>query len=151
MEESVRSDLPGPVPEHRERLARAASSLDEAASQVATDSRAWMEGVRTADVELVNSLVTHIDEVEGEGGLYDEIMADKPRLAHLIDRLRGEHLELLSAAAQLIQATAVGSRGIDEARVREDLHTLVRGVERHQRLGLELLYEFYEVDLGAGD
>jgi hypothetical protein len=146
----VSSQLSDPVPEHRERLARAAATLQAWAGEGATDRRMAMEALRLADVELINALVNHIDETEGDGGLYDEIMTDKPRLAHAIDRLRREHLALLSAAAQLIDQTAV--RGdIDETRVRSNVQTLVRGVERHQRLGLELLHQAYDVDIGEGD
>jgi hypothetical protein len=148
----MRTDGPiAAVPEHRERLAEAARMLERQATRPVVDRRVWMEDGREAVVETIDSLAMHIDETEGVGGLYDEIMADKPRLAHAVDTLRHEHVELLAGAAALIGVAAVPNSAIDEARIREDLLALTRGVERHQRRGLDLLYEFYEVDIGLGE
>ena len=139
------------VPEHRERVAEAASALEVVVNQPVPDRRAWAEGLRCAVVELINALVLHIDETEQQGGLYDEVVTEKPRLVHAVDTLRREHVALIGDAAALMQVSAVPSSAIDESRLHDDAISLVKAVEKHQRRGLDLLYDFYEVDLGLGE
>jgi hypothetical protein len=147
-------DRPGetdPVPEHRERLTEAATRLETLVDAPSTDRRAWAEELRGAVVEMIDALAMHIDETEQPGGLYDEIMGDTPRLAHAVDILRREHVAMLQDASALIQMTAVASASLDEARLHDHAVALVRAVEKHQRRGLKLLYDFYEVDIGIGE
>jgi hypothetical protein len=139
------------VPEHRERLAEAARRLHEQAGADMVEPPRWMEEYRAEVLEVIDALVLHIDETEGEGGLYDEIMADKPRLAHAIDVLGEEHLALLADASAIMGVAAVATRAIDEARLRDGAAALVHHIERHQRRGLKLLYDFYDVDIGVGE
>jgi hypothetical protein len=141
----------GPVPEHRERVAEAAAALDSIAAGPGEDPRAWAETLRGDVVELIDAWAMHIDETEQPGGLYEEIIADKPRLAHAVDVLRHEHEAVMADAAALMLAAAVPSSAIDQPVLRADALALVTAVERHQRRGLDLLYDFYQLDIGVGE
>ncbi len=141
----------GPVPEHRERVAEAASVLAARADTLALDRREWAEHLRRAALEMIDALAMHIDETEQPGGLYDEIMHDSPRLAHMVDTLRRDHVILLTQAAALIQEAAVAPSAIDPPRLLEHTNELVRAVHKHQRRGLDLLHDFYQVDIGIGE
>jgi hypothetical protein len=141
----------GPVPEHRERVAEAAAALATVATSPGEDKRAWAETLRGDVVEIIDAWAMHIDETEQPGGLYEEIIADKPRLAHAIDVLRREHEAVMADAAALMQAAAVPSSAIDQPVLRADAAALVKAVERHQRRGLDLLYDFYQLDIGVGE
>ncbi|MGZ4683222.1 MAG: hypothetical protein ACXV5S_07755 [Acidimicrobiales bacterium] len=141
----------GPVPEHRERVEKAASALAAQAARPAADRRVWAEDLRRAALEMIDALAMHIDETEQPGGLYDEIMADTPRLAHAVDMLRRDHVALLGEAAALIQAAAVPPSAIDPSRLLDEVTVLVGAVHKHQRRGIDLLYDFYQVDIGIGE
>ena len=139
------------VPEHRERLADATQRLEDHVASSPIDTRQWMEELRAAVVELIDAIVMHIDETEGEGRLYDEIVAEAPRLSHSVDLLRREHVELLSGAAGLMARATVATDSVDAAGLVEGALGLGKQVERHQRRGLKLLYEFYDVDIGSAE
>ena len=132
-------------------MAAAASALGALADEPIVNRRTWAEQLRGAVLAMIDALAVHIDETEQPTGLYDEIMADTPRLAPAVDRLRREHVALMGQAAELIKVAAVPPSSIDVARLRDDAVALVGAVERHQRRGLDLLYDFYQVDLGIGE
>jgi hypothetical protein len=150
MSGSPESSVESAVPEHRERLAEAGAALERGA-QRGGDRRVWAEQVRVAATEVINALALHVDETESEGGLYAEIMAAQPRLAHAIDVLRKDHDVLFRSAGDLLVLSAMATVDLDESRIRADASDLGRAIEKHQRRGLDLLYEFYEVDIGIGE
>lgn len=111
----------------------------------------WTAIVRAQLERLWVALQRHIANAEGEGGLFDELIRDAPRLAHRVDKLRGDHVvlvaELSALAAQLDEP--VGEDRI--AVTREAGTAFLAHLAHHRYLGSNLLHEAYDVDIDAAD
>lgn len=114
----------------------------------------WAEGVHSALVGLGAELEHHIAATEGPDGLFDEVMAQAPRLANALEQLRTEHEEMRVAIAdELVRLREVlRSEALDDAvAARERLVGLLSKLARHRQHGADLVYESYAVDIGVGD
>ena len=138
----------GRLKERREQLGDAADDLERAITG-AGDADAWRANVRGAVARVGVALDGHVREVESEGGLYDEIMASSPRLAHDIDRLRAEHEAMAQKITELSGALEGGMVPVEDAR--EGCLMLLIDISRHRHRGADLLWEFYDVDIGPSD
>jgi hypothetical protein len=136
----------------RERLWSAADAL---ARSIAAPAPGRIERWRTL---VAGRLATvrdewehHVVAAEADDGLFAEIMTRAPRLAHAIDRLRGEHTALRARMATL----ATGAEAVTDdggvAASREGLLELVSDLARHRHRGVDLVYEAYDTDISAGD
>ena len=111
----------------------------------------WLHGVHDRVDELVLALGQHLEVTEAEDGLFDDIMAEAPRLAHAIDRLRDDHRRLTGQAEALrdrVQEPA-SAAAVERAR-RLTVELMVELVE-HRHRGADLVYDAFNVDIEAVD
>ena len=119
----------------------------EAAVSRPRSSPGWRDGLRDALSPLAEALDEHVAEVEGEEGLFEEILLREPRMAHAVETLKKDHesLQTLSAAA----LDALGSQDSNEVRLK--VNSVLLELARHRQKGSELIYETYAVDIATGD
>jgi len=151
MESTNPSDL---TLEQRERLRDALVAFENALSSAGPRrAAAWAEGVVQCILRVETEFHAHVDFTEQEDGLYDDILAVAPRLAHRVDQLRQEHNEIAIAMSdcltrvELVPNTAhadwVSAR-------REDCNALLGRLVRHRQRGADLVYEAY-AEVGGSD
>jgi hypothetical protein len=112
---------------------------------------AWVARVADQLTLLQTAFGHHVTVTEDEGGLFSEIVADAPRLAHQVQQLRADHLRIAAAiegAHQLAAGPAAEGRLSDIAEAGLDL---LSRLTRHRHLGATLVYEAYSVDIDAAD
>ena len=136
----------------RRPLREAASALELAIAAPAGTGSVWRDRVRTRVTAVRAALEDHIIEVEGPGGLAEEIRAEAPRLISLMNRLQGEHGDLREAVGRILETI----RGIPTkpsedqvAAVREAVTSFLGRISRHRQKGADLVYEAYCVDIGG--
>jgi hypothetical protein len=148
----VPNELPAPlgrVRARRVRLEEAADDLERSVTGAVADEVAWRAQVAAALDDAQAALEDHITEVESPDGLYVDIMARTPRLAHAIERLRAEHVSMATAIGALRER--VGGDALDVDAVREDVVDLLADISRHRHRGADLIWNSYDLDIGQGD
>jgi hypothetical protein len=111
----------------------------------------WLEGTRPAFERLDEMFGRHLRVTEAEGGFFETVLEESPRLAHAVQRLRKDHIELgdgIARSRALLDAAATED-DVDAARAA--LLEVVHGLLTHRHRGAELVYEAYHVDLASGD
>lgn len=112
---------------------------------------AWLADVCTAMARLRLAFDDHVAVTEGSGGLFEQILADVPRLQGAIRRLREEHARLddglTRVGALLREASRAPAPPADS--LRTAIVPLLGRLARHRQRGADLLYEAYEVDIGG--
>jgi hypothetical protein len=113
-------------------------------------SAAWSARLRDALRALYDDFADHVAITEGPQGLYSELGQESPRLAHRIQRLTEEHVEIARQLEQLLTWTDVG----DDARpdipqARRAGTQLLVALMHHRQRGADLVFEAYEVDMGG--
>lgn len=111
----------------------------------------WAHGAADRVERLGAAFKNHVAITEDRGGLFDDVMDHAPRLAHAIAELRRDHeslRSLLDAAGRSIQDVH-DVDGVERTRTR--LLDLILELLEHRHRGSELVYDAYDVDLGAGD
>lgn len=143
-------DLPDPT---RDNVARRRRVLYEAMRDLEvvvsrpSSSPGWRQHLLDLLSPLQQALVKHVEEVEGEGGLFDEILLREPRMAHAIDLLKEGHAQLQESCASAFAAVA----DADSDDVRQKVNTVLFRLARHRQKGAELIYETYAADIATGD
>ena len=136
----------------REALYQALIGLEDALSTPIGDGGRWRLRVAMAVDHAANRVDEHIREVEAADGLLHQVVGDVPRLACRADRLRDDHEHLqkeihaLRVALNEIDDDDVAERG--EAIRTQALEFLGR-LATHRQRGADLIYEAYQVDIGA--
>ncbi len=136
---------------HRERMAIAADHLEEAVARPAGNLSGWKQAVQSAVIELSDALAAHVQEVEGPGGLYDDVLQRAPQLEHRIDRLRHDHDDLRGMIAGLEPILAERAAPEQVARVRDQAVLLLADLSRHRHRGADLVWDSYDYDIGGGN
>ena len=104
---------------------------------------------------LFNSLRNQIEEhfrEEEEGGFFEQITDQAPRLEHRADEVRGEHAQLRDSISRLCFDVATGNGS--EAwwqQLEEQFHAFSKELMRHEGHENELLQEAYQQDIGPSD
>jgi hypothetical protein len=113
----------------------------------------WLDRVGVSLAGLRDALDGHIVEVEGPGGLLAEIVDLAPRLAPNTDDLRQDHVALLGAwlRTEATVRSAAGNQPAAVAAVRRRVTTLLGRLTIHRQAGSDLVFEAYNVDIGAVD
>ncbi len=102
--------------------------------------------------DVSGALEDHITEVEGPGGLADDITVHVPRLIGMMNVLKAEHVELRQMVAQLFEdlGRSAGKFGNDKVvAVRRKALVFLGRIARHRQKGADLVYEAYNVDIGG--
>ena len=110
---------------------------------------AWLDALRASAFELEVALT--VERSDGNG-LFDDIERAEPRLRHRIVRLRNQHRDLADAVHTLrVTLEESESHDLDVADVRRTLDQLATELRYLRAREADLVYEAYNVDLGAGD
>jgi hypothetical protein len=129
-----------------------AAVLDlEAAVAAPAQGPGWVSGVGAGLRRLADDLAGHAATEDGPGGLYRRVLADAPRLAGEVRRLRAEIDEISSLVTWLLNVVAAGpiAQGVDwRLDVREDVNVILGRLLRHRQSDADLIYEAYTVDVG---
>lgn len=123
----------------------------ESAAAVPARGRGWVTRMGGALRRLSDDLSMHAAAEDGPGGLYRRVVADAPRLAGEVRRLRAELDEMASLVAWLLAVVAAGpvTQGVDwRLDIREDVTVLLGRLVRHRQSDHDLIYEAYTVDVG---
>jgi hypothetical protein len=110
----------------------------------------WADAVEASLLELEDALRAHIREVEAPDGLLAEIVDVAPRLVAEVETIKKEHVDLVrswSRARQSLRDDSVGS----VTEVRRRVISLLGRLAIHRQRGSDLVYEAYNVDIGAAD
>lgn len=137
---------------HRDALYESILGLERALSAPAGERVAeWSRRASRALGELKIAFDLHVALTEAPGGLFEDVMQEAPRLAHAIDQLRRDH-EAIDASIDdaIVQVAGLHDRAAVD-RFRDSVLDVVRALFEHRHLGAELVYETYDVDLGAAD
>lgn len=145
-------DQLGRATSRRRALAEAMAELEQIVAGPAS-AGAWLDRVEVGMAELRAALDAHIEEVEAPGGLLAEIEHVAPGLAPQTEDLRRDHMALLGAwlraEAGVRAARDAGHEAL--ATVRRRIVTLIGRLTIHRQAGSDLVFEAYNVDIGAGD
>ncbi len=136
----------------RRQALRTAMLALEAASAGPVSKEGWLEHVAQALDDLDGALEKHVEMVEGDGGLLEEITDIAPQLQAGMEQMRNDHKELHA----LIDATRTSMKDAEItpdglARVRNEIRALVTSLAEHRQRGADLVYDAYNVDISAGD
>ena len=111
----------------------------------------WARGAADRVEQLRAAFKKHVAITEDGGGLFDDVMDQAPRLAHAIAELRRDH-ELLRSLLDDAGRSTQDVHDVDGVeRTRTRLLDLILKLLEHRHRGSELVYDAYDVDLGAGD
>ncbi len=136
----------------RESLYEALIGLEDALSTPIGDGPRWRLRVAMAVDHAVNRVAEHVASSEGADGLLRQVERDTPRLCRRTDRLRDDHRHLqdeahrLAAAINRLDDHDVASAGVA---LRNQALTFLGLLATHRQRGADLVYEAYQVDLGA--
>ncbi len=136
----------------REALGVAADDFDALLARPAS-SPEWSARVAPATKQLVAAFGDHVEEVEAEDGLLPQLLTDAPRLAHSIQKMYDEHVEIdttLASVQQLLEACGTECDSDDIAAVRRAALDVLRQISHHRQAGADLVYDAYSVDIGGG-
>jgi hypothetical protein len=132
----------------REALHAAVTDLDGHLD--ALDAQDVPDAARFRDAldELLGTLHRHVEEADAPDGLLAQILEEASYFASRVDRLRGEHEDLLARAGGLRDRAGA----TDDVRpLLPDARQLSARVAEHRQRGTALLVDATMLDLSAGD
>lgn len=132
--------------ERRVELKEAVSKTERAAA-APTAMPSWRDYVMRELEGLRIALDQHVEEVEGDDGLFAELSEMSPRLIHKIHSVRDEHPALCEGVRQAIEL-AKGDTPADA--VRQEVVEVLFQIVRHRQHGADLVFDGYNVDIGGG-
>lgn len=136
----------------RETLHQAVVGLEDALTTPIGDAAHWRLRVAMAVEHAANRLDDHIRQTEAPDGFLQRVVHDDPRLACRADRLARDHGPLRDTVQQLqrtlatLDDAAVVEHGVE---VRNQALEFMGALIRHRQRGADLIYEAYQVDIGA--
>jgi hypothetical protein len=138
----------------RQRRASLRSAMGRVENAVAApvrdDPATWLACVRAEIAVLQEIFAEHLDGTEGPHGYYAGLLAEAPRLAGAVRRLRAEHVRIADAFDAV---TALEDRVLADRHavgpLREASVRLLALLARHRQHGSDLLWEAYGFDVGG--
>jgi hypothetical protein len=133
-------------------LHRALLDLEGALAAAARGrAQEWADSVRATLLRLRETFTAHIEVTEGADGLYQEVLAQAPRLSGAVNRLQQEHGAIVSAIGEvderLNDSMADAEAWVES--IRDAAITLMGLLVRHRQRGADLVYEAYDVEIGG--
>ena len=140
----------------RDALLDAVLDFEQALAAPASDRAAlWAADVATALDGLRVVFEHHVADTESEGGFFQVLLDDEPRLTRAVERMRADHVTISTTADELAErlrrVASAGDVDADIDSLRAGLLDLIRALLVHRHRGSELVYEAYNVDLSVGD
>lgn len=129
----------------------AVSDLEQALaapSETAPDS--WQDQIVQTVDRIRGRIREHASATEGHEGFHAEIRAAEPRLAHAVDQLADEHVDLDELLVQL-REEASATQPADADHIRDLGYRVVSRFAKHVERGASLMHEAFDRDLGGGD
>ena len=102
-------------------------------------------------VRVRQTFAAHIDVTEGADGLYQEVLAQAPRLSGAVNRLQHEHADIASALVEVDNRLddPMSDADVWVDSIRDAAITLMGLLVRHRQRGADLVYEAYDVEIGG--
>jgi len=136
----------------RETLHEALVGLEDALTTPIGDAAQWRLRVAMAVDHAARRLHDHVRQTEAPDGFLQRVVQDDPRMACRAERLAREHGPLQEAVERLQDALAtISDQDVVEHgyEVRNQALDLMTALMRHRQRGADLIYEAYQVDIGA--
>lgn len=145
----VPTAAPAPSGQFHEPLIDAARRLEAALAAAAPGREAaWQQRVAVELKAFHAVLADHVASTESSSGLLGDVEKVEPAFHHRVLRLVREHADLLSQTRSLTEHLAAP---FDVHDVRQRAGWLLTAFRHHQALEADLVFELFELDLGAGD
>lgn len=112
----------------------------------------WIATCLDALADLRPEVIEHITCTESSDGLYAEILELAPRLAHRVEILRAEHVEMragLDAIIDALHTRPATTETIEHGR--SSTLQLLGLLVRHRQRGADLIWDTYNLDIGANE
>jgi hypothetical protein len=146
-----------PIEQARQQRAGVRAATDRleraAASAARGRTRDWCDVLTLRLSELGTAFRHHIEVTEAGDGLFAEIIATAPRLAHSTEELRRDHREIEAAIdkalAKLASTATPDQTTVEEAD--DAALDVIKRISHHRHLGAELVYDAFQVDIEAAD
>jgi ABC-type transporter Mla subunit MlaD len=142
---TVLSELAG----RRRDLGEAMADLERVATAADRDQERWVASVDDKLLALRGAFVRHVSLVEGDEGLFQDVVDATPRLAHRVDAARSQHEQIADALDDAGRALRSSEESPGE--VLEKVLALLGVLTRHRLAICDLAWEAFGVDLGSTD
>ena len=109
----------------------------------------WRTQLRSVLAHLEAALERHVHEVEGEDGLFEDVIRREPRMASSVNSLKEGHVVLQAACRHALDGVQDETVSVD--RIRQRVNVVLMRLARHRQKGSEMLYDAYVVDIATGD
>jgi hypothetical protein len=114
------------------------------------DPAGWWDRLSGQLRRLKDAFDQHVADTERPDGFLDEVVQHAPHLARRRAVLQDDHVAIATTLSGLVDAPFVaGPQGVDA--VRDGALDLLGALVRHRHKGAELVYDAYNVDIGASD
>lgn len=123
----------------------------EAGTTAPGSGAAWAEKARPKLAELQEAFSAHVAGTEASDGIFAEVMAQAPHLAHRISHLRQDHDAITAQIEACDVALAAVGDPASEGAARDQLFALMGALSRHRHLGAVLVWDAFDLDISAGD
>lgn len=136
----------------REALGDAADTCEEVLARPSS-SPDWTAKVVAAVRQLSIDFGDHVAEVEDDQGLLPQLLGDEPRLAHSIQGMYDEHVDISASLAKierLVESCGDSCDAASAAKIRYEAVDVLGQISRHRQAGADLVYNAYSVDIGGG-
>jgi len=136
----------------QDALAAALDGLDKAVA-AAGPKGAWIYRVVAAVEALNDALSRHVASADAPEGLMAEIDPTRPTLVRGVERMRGEHEDLLQQAEsllRLLEHQALEERP-DVQEIRHRAGQMLEALRKHRKVEDGLIYESSFTDIGGED
>jgi hypothetical protein len=144
------TELLAEIRRRRGELRHGMGVLEQALGAPASgDPDRWAQRVGAALVGLDAGFSAHIEVTEGDHGLYEQVLADAPRLAGRVRRLTEEHRVVGGTIADLLEWTDKPADAGTPTVIRDAATELLGWLSRHRQTGADLLFEAYQSDIGG--
>jgi hypothetical protein len=152
--EETKSPLPPdglPKSRQQDALRRIEDALDALLQSEPGDTLRFGRDLSRSLVLLNRVFERHVREAEAAKGTLAEVLAQKPHLARKVEQIRAEHVTLKQeiASAQSEVAVQLELTKVDPTGLKKRTSAILAALRRHERTGVNLLYEADFRDEGA--
>lgn len=134
------------VAQRRDRMQLTIDGLRRAVELADRGDGGWQDAVAQAMNEAAATWERHVAGTEAPRGILAEVLEREPRLAHMVDALRADHVELRAVLGRAREKVTTQ----DPAHASEEVQAVAARLSRHHHLGAELIHSAYDVELGGG-